>query len=652
MLNETRSRAGLLCSAALLIAIASASCSDDDGRTSGAGGGGGEGGEGGGSGGGGGGGDGGGGAAGSSTGAMTGSSSSSGGGELPCKPFQLYPCYTGPAGTEGVGLCHGGVHECLGGGMTFGPCQTEVTPSAETCLTAFDDDCDGQLNEDGAGCVCVPMSTAPCYPGPPATRDVGACRDGIQTCNPLGTDEGACLGFVLPRGEDCLTSEDEDCDGITPSCPTLFSKSYGRPQSDAGRAVAFDSAGALLLTGYVAASGPVDFGGGPLASAKPNGGGANAFLVKLDQSGAHVWSKRFNDPDEDDAQSAGEALAIDANDNIFMAGELTGKIDFGGGFLQPMGGAAFFVTKLSPAGQHVYSSMITTSFDAAMHGLGIDPAGNAVVTGGYETYIDFGSGPIQSPVLDGKADLFMVKLDPSGGVAWSKATGAAGTQYGSAVALDTAGNAALAAYVEGSVDLGAGPVTVPNNLLIAKLDPGGSPLWTKPIGCGTPLGIGVDAAGDIVVTGVFQNTCDFGGVQLTSVWGYDGFVMKLDGSGQTKWARQIGGIGYDAAESVAITGTGNIVLAVQMELQLDAGCGEIRTNGGLSDVAVVILDPAGSCLYSQRFGDLQYQYPYGVAAGPAGRVAVTGALQSQIDFGLGPLTSVGVLDVFVAALKP
>lgn len=94
----------------------------------------------------------------------------------------------------------------------------EVLPATETCATAGDDDCDGQINESGAGCVCVPGSAQACYSGPPGTQGVGICLGGTQTCNALGTAFGACMGEVTPGAEDCATPQDENCDGQTPAC--------------------------------------------------------------------------------------------------------------------------------------------------------------------------------------------------------------------------------------------------------------------------------------------------------------------------------------------------------------------------------------------------------------------------------------------------
>jgi hypothetical protein len=56
----------------------------------------------------------------------------------------VQPCYTGPAGTQGVGACHGGTQSCLG---TPGVCNGEVLPAKyENCFNNIDDDCDGVVN--------------------------------------------------------------------------------------------------------------------------------------------------------------------------------------------------------------------------------------------------------------------------------------------------------------------------------------------------------------------------------------------------------------------------------------------------------------------------------------------------------------------------
>jgi hypothetical protein len=102
---------------------------------------------------------------------------------------------------------------CSADGTGYGPCLGEVVPRAEACDTPEDEDCDGQVNESSAGCVCVPGSTTSCYGGPAGTQGVGTCRGGTSTCNATGTGYGPCLGEVTPTTEACFTASDEDCDG-------------------------------------------------------------------------------------------------------------------------------------------------------------------------------------------------------------------------------------------------------------------------------------------------------------------------------------------------------------------------------------------------------------------------------------------------------
>jgi hypothetical protein len=130
-----------------------------------------------------------------------------------CAPGATASCYSGPTGTEGVGLCHAGTKTCAADGKSYGACTGEVLPVPEDCTTPGDDDCNGMTNEGGAGCACTPGAMVPCYSGPPATKNVGPCKGGTQICNAQGTGFGACVGEVLPVPETCNTPIDDNCDG-------------------------------------------------------------------------------------------------------------------------------------------------------------------------------------------------------------------------------------------------------------------------------------------------------------------------------------------------------------------------------------------------------------------------------------------------------
>ncbi|WP_434424146.1 RCC1 domain-containing protein [Nannocystis pusilla] len=125
-------------------------------------------------------------------------------------------CYSGARGTAGVGMCVSGVKMCDEQGTPVGPCVGEVLPQTEDCDAGLlDEDCDGEINEEGAACICVPGEIVPCYGGPPATQNVGVCKGGGQSCDADGLGLSECAGEVLPGPEDCETLDvDEDCDGV------------------------------------------------------------------------------------------------------------------------------------------------------------------------------------------------------------------------------------------------------------------------------------------------------------------------------------------------------------------------------------------------------------------------------------------------------
>ena len=82
-------------------------------------------------------------------------------------------------------------------------------------------DADGDGYGTGTGCAGAdcddadPLVTSTasraCYSGPAATKNVGVCRTGTQTCA-AGSWPSGCNGEVLPSGEAC-NGEDDDCNG-------------------------------------------------------------------------------------------------------------------------------------------------------------------------------------------------------------------------------------------------------------------------------------------------------------------------------------------------------------------------------------------------------------------------------------------------------
>jgi PKD repeat protein len=353
-----------------------------------------------------------------------------------------------------------------------------------------------------------------------------------------------------------------------------------------GRGVAVDASGNVVVTGYF--RGTVDFGGGQLAS--PNG--YDIFLVKYSAAGAHLWSKRFGGPVVGAIVSeSGADVAVDAAGNVVVTGSFEGTADFGGGPLTSAGQGDVFLAKYSPAGTHLWSRRFGGTFADEGKGLALDASGNVVLTGAFYGAVDFGGG-----LLAGAGyDVVLAKYSAAGTHLWSERFGGALSDEGRGVAVDGAGNVLVTGAFQGAVDFGGGPLVSAGGSdgFVAKYSAAGTPLWSRRFGGTTNFDAGtaiaVDAGGNAVATGFFAGTADFGAGPLASTGSKDAFVARYSATGVPVWSRHVGGTGIDAANAVAIDGSGAATVGGLFFTAVDLGAGVLPSAGGADMFLVHVL---------------------------------------------------------------
>src|SRR5438094_417283 len=240
-----------------------------------------------------------------------------------------------------------------------------------------------------------------------------------------------------------------------------------------------------------------------------------------------------------------------------------------------------------------------------------------------------------------------------GGTPWARGFGGAASDVGYGVAVDASGNAVMTGRVESTVDFGGGVVCPPAAVFVSKYSPTGATMWSKclggVLGGGTGRAVAVDGSGNVLVTGKFSGTIDFGTGALTSAGPSSIFVAKYSAAGAPVWSRAFGGGLNDVGNGVAVDSGGNVVIIGTASGTVSFGGGPITANG--YTVVVAKFSPAGAHLWSRGFGDSFSNSGNGVAVDPSGNIAVTGAFSGQVNFGGGVLTSAGV-DIFLAKLSP
>src|SRR5262249_50849164 len=107
---------------------------------------------------------------------------------------------------------------------------------------------------------------------------------------------------------------------VSSDTPTFdFALAMGSSGRDEGRGVATDSLGNVYLTRFV--SGTVDFDTGPGVANLTPAGQSVGYVAKYSPTGALIWLRSI----QGSGNSACNAIAVDASDNVYVAGGFSGK---------------------------------------------------------------------------------------------------------------------------------------------------------------------------------------------------------------------------------------------------------------------------------------------------------------------------------------
>jgi len=283
--------------------------------------------------------------------------------------------------------------------------------------------------------------------------------------------------------------------------------------------------------------------------------------------------------------------------------------------------------------------------------MAVDTGNNVLLTGHFDGQVDFsGMNPLTS---NGGTDVFVAKLDAMGDRLWSRQFGGAGDQLGYGIATDSGQNVFVVGTFDNTIDI-LGTVHNGNaqDVYLAKLDPSGNRLWSFAWGdSAADFGyrVATDSMGNVVVFGSFEGNITLT-QQHTSAGGLDLFVAKLDPAGSLLWSKRFGDTGIENAFDLAIDSTGAVVLVGGFEDTVDFG-GNLLTSAGAFDVYVAKLDAAGNHLWSANYGDTKEDGARGVDIDANDNsIVLTGTFDDSIDFGGGMLVPINGADAFVARL--
>ena len=362
-----------------------------------------------------------------------------------------------------------------------------------------------------------------------------------------------------------------------------------------------------------------------------------------------VWAQKGGGTEYDE----GCDVAFDAMGNVCVTGYFENEATFGTTTFTSAGYQDIFVAKYSAAGDLLWVQQFGANKGDTGFGITTDSENNIIITGYFGSTVAFGDCTVTATTLAG-FDIFLTKFDPEGNVLWAKSGGGDYVDYGFGVATDGSDNIIATGYFNGEAHFDSqSPQAFGDfDIYVSKWDPDGNLLWIKSAGgTGDDRGYGVisDHSGNSYITGCYENTAAFDGIELESEGESDVFVAKYDALGNALWARTGGGSLSDQGISIATDESGNCYATGFFSGFASFGeyeftCTTANTN------FILKYDASGALLWAEDFGDVNvYLGILGVdiAADAGGNSYVTGYFTGTAQFNGFEFNSDG-RDLFIA----
>lgn len=339
----------------------------------------------------------------------------------------------------------------------------------------------------------------------------------------------------------------------------VYSTFLGGSSNDRGQGIAVDASGNAIVAGWTSST---NF---PRSNAFQNTYGSNsdAFVAKLNANGnGLIFSTYLGGSSSDYAFG----VATDTAGAAYLVGYTeSNNFPVANAFRAARAGDRdAFVSKLSSSGALVYSTYLGGSARDEGYGIAVGSAGEAYVTG-HTVSSNFPVANAFRPTYGGGSfDAFVTKFSPTGtSVVYSTFLGGSSDDYGTAIAVDGAGQAYVAGYT-----------------------------WST-------------------------NFPVLGGAQMSNAGARDVFLVKFAAAGTSlAYGSYLGGTTNDYAYGLAVSGSGQAyVVGETASSNFPIQQGHQTTyGGGSADAFLAAFSPSGNALdYSTFLGGSQLDYAWGVA---------------------------------------
>ncbi len=295
-----------------------------------------------------------------------------------------------------------------------------------------------------------------------------------------------------------------------------------------------DNIGNVYLSGFF--QGTADFDPNDGIASMTAIGYSDIYLAKYDSSGSYLWAKQMGG-----AAASAKTLAIQRNTlgNIIIAGNFSAYVDFDpSAATAVLGGSnqGMFFAEYDPSGNYIRAKNIEVS---AVNDLALDASNNIYLAGTIYGTVDFDPSDATAEFTSALVSNFFVKYDASGNYMFAKLLYGGGydASYKPCLSVDSFNNIYVAGEFTGTGDfdpgVGVANLTSPNSnrdIFFGKYDVLGNFVWVNRIGDiseENAFSIQINQANDVNLTGTFGSTVDFDpGSPVHNLTGSGAFIAK------------------------------------------------------------------------------------------------------------------------------
>jgi hypothetical protein len=275
------------------------------------------------------------------------------------------------------------------------------------------------------------------------------------------------------------------------------------------------------------------------------------------------------------------------------------------------------------------------------HKIATDNNGNSYSVGRFNSQVMNFSSLTMTNTGATADDIYIVKYDSAGNVAWAQSIGSSYECIANDIAIDINGDVLLTGKFGGyTMSIGTLSLNATSafwDMFLLKINSAGTVLWGKLVGTYNgpteSYAIATDQFANVFITGLYSDaSLAIGSTTLINYGDDDMFIAKYTSQGNFLWARSAGGKAWESGSAISCDAFGNPYIAGRFNDSLVIGSTTLVCSGtgsGKQDIFLAKYDQEGGFVWATKAGGTEYDEVTSIVNDNSGNSYITGSYRSD-----------------------